>query len=331
MINTHELALKAIHFQYPERPPVFFRTDQERSDIVQAAYYAPTNFVDKDKARDEWGCTWKNTLGTGTGYVIKHPLKNWEDFENYNFPDPRLPSRFLEIEKAVQKYPDKFVVAATGLSGFALMTELRGFEDLLTDFYLQPELVSRLADRVFAFECAAIEEFARRGAHGVWFFDDWGTERNLFIRPSLWREFFKPRYAAQFRLIHELGMQAFFHTCGCVWSVIPDFIEIGLDVLNLEQMLVFSDESQTGYERVANTYGGKLCFTVNVDTQRTLVNGTPQEIEREVRQIFDAFNRPEGGWIIFADAGKDHNILPAENLRLVEDLFQSNLHKATNT
>jgi uroporphyrinogen decarboxylase len=328
MIDIHELVLKAITFNHPARPPLFFRTDPERSDIVQAAFYAPTNFVDEAKTRDEWGCTWMNTIGTGTGYVVRHPFKNWGDFEDYQFPDPRLPSRFLEIEQAVQKYPGKFIVAGLGLSGFALMTALRGFEDVLTDFYLNPELISRLADRVFEFECAAIEEFARRGVHGVWFFDDWGTERNLFIRPGLWREFFKARYAAQFKLIHALGMKAFFHSCGCVWSVIPDFIEIGLDVLNLEQMLIFGDEVQTGYERVAHTYGDRLCFTVNVDTQRTLVNGTPQEIEQEILHIFDTFNRPEGGWIIFADAGKDHNIHPPENLRLVEDLFQSRLQKA---
>jgi uroporphyrinogen decarboxylase len=322
-MNAKELVIRAITFQSPPRPPLFFRTDPLRSDIVQAAYSAPTNFVDAGKTRDEWGCTWGNVIGTGTGYILKHPLEDWTALETYVFPDPRKASRFVEIEKAVKEYPDKFVVAALGLSGFSLMTGLRGFENTLADLYLNPDMLARLAERVFDFETAAIEEIGRRGAHGVWFFDDWGMEQSLFIRPDLWRSFFKPRYAAQFRRIHELGMRAFFHSCGCVWQIIPDLIEIGVDVLNLEQMGVFSDEARTGYERIVQEFGGRVSFTVNVDSQRTLTSGTPQQIEQEVRHIFQTFGNLGGGFIVFADAGKDHYIHPSENLRLIEDLCVS--------
>ena len=324
-MNKKELVIRAITFQSPSRPPLYFRNDPERSDIVQVPYYAPTNFVDPDKKRDELGCIWNNLIGTGTGYVIKHPLEDWAALETYSLPNPRLSSRFAEIEKAVQKYPDKFVAAAIGLSGFSLMTALRGFENILSDLYLNPGPLSRLTGQVFEYETVVIEEIARRGADGVWFFDDWGTERNLFIKPELWRQFFKPYYAAQFLRIHELGMRAFFHSCGCVWKIIPEMIDIGVDVLNLEQMLVFGSGAQTGYERLRQEFGGKVCFTVNVDTQRTLINGTPEEIEQEIHHIFRTFDLPQGGFIVFADAGKDHNIVPPENLRLVEDLFQSEI------
>ena len=73
---------------------------------------------------------------------MKHPLEDWAALETYAFPDPRKASRFCEIEKAVKEYPDKFVVAALGLSGFSLMTGLRGFENTLADLYLNPEHVS---------------------------------------------------------------------------------------------------------------------------------------------------------------------------------------------
>ena len=321
-VNKKELVNRAITFQSPSRPPLYFRTDPERSDIVQAPYYAPTNFVDAGKTRDELGCIWNNLIGTGTGYVMKHPLEDWASLETYALPDPRLPSRFIEIEKAVQKYPEKFVVAAIGLSGFSLMTALRGFENILADLYLNPVPLSRLAAMVFAYEIAVIEQIARRGADGVFFFDDWGTEQNLFINPKLWRQVFKPYYAAQFLRIHELGMRVFFHSCGCVWKIIPDLIDIGVDVLNLEQMQVFGSSDQTGYERLMEEFGGKVCFTVNVDSQRTLINGTAQQIEQEIQHIFRTFDLPEGGFIVFADAGKDHNIVPFDNLRLVEDLMQ---------
>lgn len=322
-MNAKDLVIRAITFQSPSRPPLFFRTDPLHSDIVQAAYSAPTNFVDDGKTRDEWGCTWGNAIGTGTGYILKHPLEEWPALETYIFPDPRKASRFCEIEKAVKEYPNKFVVAALGLSGFSLMTGLRGFENTLADLYINPDMLARLADQVFGFETAAIEEIGRRGADGVWFFDDWGMEQSLFIRPDLWRSFFKPHYTAQFRHIHELGMRVFFHSCGCVWQIIPDLIEIGVDVLNLEQMVLFSDETRTGYERIAHEFGGRICFTVNVDTQRTLVSGTPTQIEDEIDHIFRTFDHPEGGFIVFADAGKDHNIHSTENLQLIEKILIS--------
>jgi hypothetical protein len=316
-LTPRELVIQAIAYRSPPRSPLFFRTDPERSDIVQVAYHSPTNFVDVEKTRDEWGCHWGNAIGTGTGYILEHPRMNSNLVPH--LPDPGR-YRFAAIEDAVQRYPHKFVVASLGLTGFGILTALRGFENALADLYLNPDLLARLADRVFDFETAAVEEIGRRGADGVWFFDDWGMEQSLFIRPDLWRSFFKPRYAAQFRRIHELGMRAFFHSCGCVWQIIPDLIEIGVDVLNLEQMGLFSDETRTGYERIAQEFGGRVCFTVNVDSQRTLTSGTPQQIEQEVRHIFQTFGNLGGGFIIFADAGKDHYIIhqkPAPDRRPV--------------
>jgi len=324
-MNQKERVTRAITFQYPDRPPLYYRTDPNRSDIVQVAYLAPTQFIDDSNTLDEWGCTWGNTIGTGTGYVLHHPLAEWSAFGSYTMPDPRRPDRFEGIEAAIKTFPDKFVVAAIGLSGFSLMSELRGFENLLMDIYDHPDLLEELADKVFDFEAAAIVEIGRRGADGIWFFDDWGTERALFIKPALWRRFFKDRYTAHFRLIHDLGMHTFFHSCGCVWQIIPEMIDAGVDVLNLEQMLIFNAENRSGYERIAQEFGGKVCFTVNVDTQRTLNGGGPKEIEAEIRHIFRIFNRPDGGFIVFADAGKDHNIHPPANLLLVEELFEKGL------
>ena len=106
-LTPRELVIRAITYRSPPRPPLFFRTDAERSDIVQAAYDSPTRFVDAEKTRDEWGCIWGNVIGTGTGYILKHPLDDWGEFSAYTFPDPRRASRFVAIEDAVQRYPHK--------------------------------------------------------------------------------------------------------------------------------------------------------------------------------------------------------------------------------
>jgi hypothetical protein len=322
-LTPRELVIRAIAYGSPPRPPLFFRTNPEKSDVVQTAYHSPTNFVDAEKTRDEWGCRWGNAIGSGTGYILEHPLSDWDNFDAYIFPDPRLACRFVAIEDAVKRYSHKIVVASLGLTGFGILAALRGFENVLADLYLHPQLLGQLVDRVFNFEIEAIEEIGRRGADGVWFFDDWGMEHSLIIRPDLWRSFFKPRYAAQFRRIHELGMYVFFHSCGYVWPIISDLIEIGVDVLNLEQMGLFSDEKRTGYERIVQEFGRRVCFTVNVDSQRTLTSGTPQQIKQEIQHIFQTFGNLGGGFIVFADAGKDHYIHPPENLHLIEELCVS--------
>ena len=103
------------------------------------------------------------------------------------------------------------------------------------DFLLEKEKACYLLDKIVEFENDLVKFAAEQDFHGVYFADDWGTQKDLIISPELWRELFKPRYKKQFDLIHELGMQAWFHCCGNITAIIPDFHEIGLDVINIPQ------------------------------------------------------------------------------------------------
>jgi uroporphyrinogen decarboxylase len=208
-----------------------------------------------------------------------------------------------------------------GLSGFNLMMSLRGFENVLMDVALQTDFLTRLMDKVWEFEAGLIEEYAACGVDGVWFFDDWGTEDSLFIRPDAWREIFKPRYREQFRMAHDRGMHVFFHSCGYVWDIIPDLIEIGVDVLNLEQPNIFAADGMSGVDRMASIFGGKVCFCTNPDGQRVLAYASPSEVTQEVKHVISAFSKFGGGLIPLADCGKDHNILPPANIEAMETAF----------
>jgi len=321
-MKSRELVTRAIRFERPSRVPLHFRNDPDRSDIVQVDYASLVDWDPSRKGVDEWGCMWDNLIGTGAGQVIEHPIANREDLTHYSLPDPHIGSRFDDIEAAVEKYPDKYIAGSMGLSGFNRMFALRGFEDLLVDLHLSPELVHELADKVFEFEFGIIEEYAKRNVNGVWFFDDWGTEHSLMINPDMWRKVFKPRYQEQFRFVHRKRMDVLFHTCGNVWDIIPDLVEIGVDVLNLEQPLIFGTEASNGIDRLAQNFGGRVCFCTNVDSQRTLISGTLREIEEQVQHIIRALGRPEGGLIALADCGKDHNIVPLENVETMGQAFE---------
>jgi uroporphyrinogen-III decarboxylase len=106
---------------------------------------------------------------------------------------------------------------------------------------------------------------------------------------------FKPRYAEQYARIHAQGRHVWLHTCGDVWDIIPDFIEIGVDVLELLQPDLF------GIERLAEHFGGKVCFCCSVDHQRRACHGSQEEILDYARRLNANFGRHNGGFIAYIE------------------------------
>jgi hypothetical protein len=321
-MTPREVVKRAIHFGSPPRVPLIYRSDPERSDMAHTGYAPARGWQAPSPTVDEWGCEWANIIGTGCGQIVRHPLATPDDLATYPFPDALAPGRLDHLPGFVQSCEGKYLSASVGLSGFNHTMALRGFEELLTDLYVDRAFFEELADRVFAFENAIIDGFAAHGLDGVWFFDDWGTETGVFVRPEQWREVFKPRYADQFARVRRHGMDVLLHSCGHVWDIIPDLIEIGVSVLNLEQPLVFSKDGVNGIDRLAEAFGGKVCFCTNVDSQRTLISGTLAEIEAEAEHVVRALGRPEGGLIVLADCGKDHHIASDERTGAMTRAFE---------
>lgn len=314
-MNSRELVTRAITFERPDRVLLLFRCDPNRSDLVCVGFSTPTGWTPAYQEADEWGCVWANIIGTGLGQVAKHPLENASDLGGYPFPDPHAPGRFDGVSDAARIFDGKYIAGNMGMSGFNLMMSLRGFENILMDIAVSTAFLTEIVDAVWDFEAGLIEEYAARGVHGVWFFDDWGTENSLFIRPAAWREIFKPRYREQFGKAHNRGMHVFFHSCGYVWDILGDLIELGVDVINLEQPNVFDAEGISGVDRLAAS------FCTNPDGQRILAHASPSEVEEEVKHIIAAFSGFGGGLIALADCGKDHNILPPANIASMEAAF----------
>ena len=178
-----------------------------------------------------------------------------------------------------------------GITGFNLMTFIRGFDNVLTDLYLEPERLAELADRVFGFEEGIIEEYGNLGLDAVAFYDDWGTQNNLMVDPDMWRSFFKHRYQRQFQLAHDRGMHVYFHSCGYCYDIIADLIEIGADIFNFNQPNIF------GIEQLGRDFGGKACFHCPVDIQTTAVRGNRNDIYAETKKLIDSFGSFNGGFV----------------------------------
>jgi uroporphyrinogen-III decarboxylase len=172
---------------------------------------------------------------------------------------------------------------------------LRGFDRLMLDFAEAPAEVNALADIVFGFEEALIRELPQHGFDGVAFFDDWGTQQGMLISPALWRSIFRPRYERQFKLAHSLGLAVYFHCCGQVSNIIPDMIDIGIDLLNLSQPNLYDIPD------LGRRYGGRVCFVCPVSYQTTSITGTPDDISRDVALLVEHLGCFRGGLVGYVE------------------------------
>jgi hypothetical protein len=229
------------------------------------------------------------------GQTHDHPLADWAAAEAYVPPDPRAAGRFEGVPGCVAEWGDRFLKFGVGITGFNQATFLRGMEEFLCDLALAPERAGKVLDIVFDFENAIIEQACGYAVDCLGFADDWGTQRGLMISPETWRRVFAPRYAEQFALAHAAGKKVWFHTCGNVWEIIGDFIDLGVDVLELLQPDIF------GVERLGREFGGKVCFCCAVDHQRVAIAGGRAEIFGYVRRLQENLGRFGGGFIGYVE------------------------------
>ena len=291
---------KAIRFQSPERVPVvYWNRDQAKGDLM--LYHLSLGVPGQgtpnawDWSTNEWGYHLES-LGDGTlGHPVAPFYPELPSPENLRVPDLRESERMSAVPKFKETCGDRYRLASFDLSGFTVYTLLRGFENAMQDFVLDPEGFSALMGRLIQFECDLMRVAAGHGFHGIHFADDWGTQSGLMISPGLWRRLFKPLYAGQFALAHELGLHVWFHCCGNFEGLIDDFHEIGTDVLNISQPNVVDVAA------VGRRLRGRQCFMMPISYQTVSIQGSPQEIHAEARRLYDLLGSPQGGFIGYVE------------------------------
>jgi len=147
---------------------------------------------------------------------------------------------------------------------------------------------------------------------GIFWMDDWGTQEQLMVPPKLWREFFKPYYTKLIDTVHEYGKLAWMHSDGNTIEIVPDLIEMGLDIYNPQHTCMPRDE-------FISCVRGKLCIATDPDRQHILPHGTAKEVRWHLLDIFESFSVPEGGIIMRAELSGDQ---PKENIRMVYKTFE---------
>lgn len=319
MTTSKELVKKAIHRQDPERTPVlYFNKLLERSDILRVGVAPAADFHSDDPNRSEWGFLWER-LDNTMGQPMEPPLMNWDAFAAWKAPDPNAPGRFDHVPGFLAAHPDKYIIGEFGISGLNFVTFLRGFEQTMEDFYLQPEELDQLIRVVYDYEKEVIRHFCELGVDAIGFGDDLGTQQSLMISPVLWREVFKPLYKEQFDLVHSYGKDVYFHSCGYVYDIIEDLIEVGVDVFN------FNQPDLLGIDRLDKDFGGRVSFCCPVDHQTVAIKGSREEIFAYVRHMKETFGAHHGGYIGYIEEYSSIGMSDA-NFQAICDAFDEINH-----
>jgi uroporphyrinogen decarboxylase len=316
-MNRKETVKKAAHFQRPDRIPLSYPYDLKQSDMVNVEVIA--NFMGPEKNESEWGFRWAHLENSLTMGQPEEPvIKTWEDLKSFKAPDPFRPDRFDPMKKALAELgEDHYFKANFVLSGFTTMWFLRGFSETLEDMHLERENLEKLADIVFGFEEDLIRQLKPNGFDVVGLADDWGTQTSLFISPKLWRDIFKPRYRRQIEVAHECGLDVYFHCCGYIYDIIPDLIEVGVDILNPGQPNI------NNIPRMGKEFGGKIAFACPVSYQTTGISGSKEEILKEIHDLVTCLGTENGGFIGLIPTDLVGLGARPENAQYMLDAFQS--------
>jgi uroporphyrinogen decarboxylase len=266
---------------------------------------------------DEWGVRWAKPETSYYWDMIEHPLRSAsaEDLERYEWPEPNEFGPLEGIEdqaRVLFEETDKAIVAEPFGAIFEQSMYMRSFAGFLADLHVNPDFATRLMQKVTQTLLPHIEEFVSRVGDYVQIVDigdDLGMQDRPLISPQIYRKLVKPFHKRVVDTIKaKTDARVFFHTDGSVFQLIPDLIDVGIDILSPVQPLARDMES----DRLKKMFGEQLAFHGGIDIQRVLPNGTPEEVGQEVKTRISAFGA--GGGYIAAPA---HNIqpdVPPENM-----------------
>ena len=308
-----------------EKLKAYYGTDDVHSaidDHVRFAYPKTPDTVpqpsDPGLVRSEFGTVWRRSARDYSvgdwGEMVENPLRE-PSLKGYGFPDGTAPGRWDHVPELRKRNLDLFLVAGGyGLyeNGWALC----GFQNYLGYVAGEPAFVEELTEGLAEFSCAATRQLAGIGCDAIRFGDDWGFQDRLMIRPELWRKLFKKHYARIYGAARDIGLVVSIHSCGNITEILPDLIDIGVQVVHPLQ------PEAMDVRFCQREYGEQLTFWGGLGSQSTLPRGTPEDVRREVGSRLELF---KGGGYILAPAGAAPAETPPENISAIVETAKAQL------
>lgn len=261
----------------------------------------------------------------GTWFPAIHPLAEThaiEEIERYPWPDMNDPTRVDHVRSEAQRLADEntYAILATPWLAFPLERAfaMQRMDRFMLNLGRYPDFARALLTKIAELCKTLMGHFLREiGDHidMIKIGDDLGMQNSLLMSPKMYRHIVKPIHADYISFIKSrTKAKLFFHTDGDVFDLIPDFIEMGVDILNPIQT---SAGKMSNLEELKNKFGNNIIFCGGIDTHHILPFGTPPEVHAEVKRIIQILG--QGGGYMLASV---HTILPdvpAENILAMVD------------
>ncbi|NLG37979.1 MAG: type I restriction-modification system subunit M [Clostridiales bacterium] len=265
--------------------------------------------------KDDFGVVWNRNgvdkdIGVIDGFVITEPDKR-------KIKMPQLDEKRIRggYEALMSRSRDTFRFGSIGFSMFERAWTLCGMENLLVYMLLEPEFTDDLLDAILEYNLRVIEIGLEYDLDGFHFGDDWGQQIGLIMGPKHWRRYIKPRMAAMYAKVKSKGLIVSQHSCGDIYEIFPDLIEIGLDIYQTFQPEIYD------IRKVKSEFGKDLSFWGGISTQRLLPFASPGEVKRVTRETLSIMGKG-GGYI----AAPTHDIpgdVPPENVVAMLEVLQN--------
>ncbi|MFL7893425.1 MAG: uroporphyrinogen decarboxylase family protein [Anaerolineales bacterium] len=288
--------------------------------LLTSVGWANSYYMEDKPYHDEWGIGWdiqSYQTPFGTGHyteIVGHPLADESVIRDYQPPDADRAELYEDSKQMIAEFKGEYwIVGVTVTTIFETAWALRGYEQMMIDMALNPGLANHILDIPYHYHLQAAKKLVELGVDMIWIGDDVGTQNRMLISPKMWRQFLKPRMANFIAEIKSLNphLKVAYHTDGNIAPIIPELIEIGLDVLNPVQPASM-DPGQ-----LKSTYGNQLCYWGTIDEQRTLPFGDPSDVQAEVRLRLETVGN-NGGLIL----SPTHHVqldTPLENFWMMVD------------
>ena len=328
-MTSRERVVRTLEFKSPDRPPrdlwalpaVWMTQKEEYEGVLRRypldlgkPYFSPGqserasgNAFQVGTYRDEWGSIW-HVAEQGVAGEVKEPaLSDWSGLRTFQPPWEIIRKRDLSpVSESCQK-SDLFMMSDCCARPFERMQFLRGTENLFLDMACGCSEFFTLRNMVHEYNIEDVTAWSNTAVDAVMMMDDWGAQSSLLISPEMWRSMFKPLYRDYCEIIHRAGKYAFFHSDGHIAAIFGDLIEVGMDAINSQLFCM-------DIEALGRQYKGTVTFWGEIDRQRVLPFGTPDEVRDAVRRVRRALSTGTGGLFAQCEWGKNN---PKANIEAV--------------
>ena len=245
------------------------------------------------------------------------PMKDFTSIKEIeNYPSPKL--EYFDFSE-MKIYPElkKEFFYGTGILSYLFMLSswLRGMENFLMDMITGSKIAEAIVNKIGEFAVIINDEILNRFGedleyYAIW--DDVASQQNMIMDPSLWRKYFKKWYKILIDNARKHNLIICYHLCGNITPIIPDLIEIGVQVLDPIQ----TSARNMDLLNLKKRFGKDLCFHGGIDVQQLLPKGTVNDIRLTVKQIKEIFEL-NGGLIL----GPSHRITPDTPIKNILALY----------